>query len=95
MKTLSARQSGFSPILIIVVIVAVGLIGYLGYLFFTNSQQQVATTVTEQSAVAKDVQTAPEVTSTSDLDAALTAIEGTDTASGKDNTELDSQLSEF
>ena len=95
MKTLSSRQLGFSPILIVVVIAAVGLIGYLGYSFYTNSQQQAANTVTEQSAVAKDVQKAPEVTSTSDLDTALTALDETNTASSSDSSELDSQISVF
>lgn len=95
MKALSSRQLGFSPILIIVVIAAVGLIGYLGYSFYTNSQQQAANNVPEQSAVAKDVQTAPEVTSTSDLDTALTALDKIDTTSSSDSTELNNQLSAF
>ncbi len=95
MKALNARSTGFSPVLIIVIVAVVGLIGYLGYTFYTNSQQQTETTGTEQSAVAEDVQKAPTVNSTSDLDDAAAALDQADTTSSRDSAELDSQLSTF
>jgi len=94
MKT-SSRQSGFSAVLIIVIIAVVGLLGYLGYILYNNLQSDTANTSAEQSAIAEDVEAAPEVNSSEDLDTALTALEETDTESGDDNTELESRLSTF
>jgi len=95
MNTSQSRQLGFSPLMIIVAVAVIGLIGYLGYTFYNNSQQTSNTTSTKQSAVAQDVKAAPVITSTSDLDTALSALDGTDTTSGSDSATLNSKLSAF
>jgi len=96
MSTFKSRQLGFAPLMIIVAVAVIGVIGYLGYTFYNNSQQQASnTTSAKQSTVAQDVKVAPAITSANDLDAALSALDGTDTTSGSDSATLNSKLSAF
>ena len=92
--TTTSYQKGFSIIEVVIVLVVIGVIGFLGYTFYNNSHPQTAST-TSQSATATDVATAPDVTSTSDLDKVIMVLNQTNTDSSSDNSQLDSQLSNF
>jgi prepilin-type N-terminal cleavage/methylation domain-containing protein len=97
---LRTNQSGFSAVEIVIVLVIVGAIGLVGYTVY-NRQQDKATDGTsqqsaEQSPTATDVQSAPEVKSTEDLDKAEAVLDATDP--GSSNTDagmLDSETSAF
>ncbi len=96
--TATKRQLGFSIIEIAIVVVVVGLVGFVGYTAYNklhnNAVTTTGTTVADQQPVASDVSTAaPAITTTSDLTAAETALDQTDTSSSSDLSTLNSQLS--
>lgn len=92
---LRTSQSGVSIVEILIVIVVLGLIGFIGYNFYAKQSDKPADDSTSQTATAKDIPTAPEVTSTNDLDKASAMLDGSDTSSSSDSAELDSQLQAF
>jgi len=90
------NQSGFTLVEIAIVIVVVGIIAFLGYTFYNNQIQKSASDESSQSAVAEDVDSAPEINSTEDLDAAEEVLDGTDpSGNSSDSSQLDAELAEF
>jgi Tfp pilus assembly protein PilV len=88
------RQAGFSGIEIALAIVVVVAIGVLGYTFYTNYKERANETV---STEINDVQSAPEITSSSDLEKAETTMEATEleTSNTDDLENIEKDLSEF
>lgn len=95
--TAARHQSGFSIIEVIIVVAIVALGGVLGYTYYSVQQKTASKDVSTQSAVATDVQPAPTVSGTSDLDVAATTIDQTDpeTSSESDMSEFESELADF
>ena len=91
------NQSGFSAVEIIIAVVVIALIGFLGYTAYDRFQQNKVDQVSEQDADGSEVSTAPEIKSTSDLDAAEKVLDESDLneASSTDAKQLDSELSTF
>lgn len=89
------RQKGFSIVEIVLAVVILGIIGFLGYTFYSNSQTKSTASNTSQSATANDVATAPNISSTADLDKAQALLDQTNPGSTTDASQLDSQLSNF
>lgn len=99
---LRTNKLGFSAVEIVIVIVILGLIGLVGYTVYSKQQtkpatEEAATTQqkTEQSPTASDVQSAPEIKSTEDLDKAEAVIDSTEPGSSKDEQTLDDEASAF
>jgi len=96
------NQSGFSAVELLIIVAVVAVLGFVGYSVYNRQQTETADTDTsqqasEQSATASDVKSAPNISSTSDLDKASATLDQTDPG-GSNNTdagELDSQLSAF
>ena len=94
------NKAGFSAvelILVLVVIAIIGALGYVAYNSFYSKSADDSSQVDEESPTASDVETAPEINDSSDLDAALETLDQTDVEGGSTNDEqqLDSQVSEF
>jgi prepilin-type N-terminal cleavage/methylation domain-containing protein len=97
-------QSGFSAVellIVVVIVAAIGLVGYGVYNRYTNNTvstgQPTAPGRVGQAATATDVESAPPVNSTGDLNKALATLNQTD-PNGSNNTDanrLDSQLADF
>ena len=93
---LTRKQAGFTLVEIAIVVVVVGIIAFLGYTFYNNQVQKNASDESSQSAVAEDVDSAPEINSTEDLDSAEAVLDGTDpSSSSSDSSQLDAELSNF
>lgn len=94
------NQTGFSIVEIVIVLAVVGLIGFVGYKAYNNMQNSKTADNSQakvQSPMASDVKAAPPISSTSDLDTALTTLDQTDPG-GSNNTDtgqLDSELAAF
>lgn len=95
MKSL-LNQKGFSAVEGVIILAVVVLLGIGGYLVFNRQDSSKNQTASEQSSEAKDVPSAPEISSKSDLDEAETALDQADpSASNADASQLDSELSAF
>jgi type II secretory pathway pseudopilin PulG len=95
MITRTDNRSGFTLVEVLVLVIVVAIVGVLGFTFYGRMNKQVASH-TSQSSVESDVQGAPEVTKTSDLDEAEAILNQTDpAASDSDASQLDSMSSEF
>lgn len=94
---LRTKQSGFSIIEIVIVLVVLGIIGFLGYAFYNNQMHKTATNDNAQTTTAQDVQSAPTISKTSDLDTAATILDQADLSSNNssDASQLDSELANF
>jgi prepilin-type N-terminal cleavage/methylation domain-containing protein len=96
-------QSGFSVVELAIVLAVVGLLGFVGYSVYNRSNAKTADDSTTnraaspQSAKTNDVASAPDVSSTSDLDKASAALDQTDPGGSNtaDSDQLDSQLNSF
>lgn len=90
-------QSGFSIIELIIALAILGVLVFVGYIVYDRQNDKTADNrdTTSQSATKSDLPTAPEVTSTSDLDKAATVLDQTDTSMDDDSEELDAQLQSF
>lgn len=94
----SLKQSGFAFVELLLVIVIIGAIVVIG-LWVYNRHQPSNETATDtnssssQSPVAHNVSTAPQVSSTGDLDKALTTLDQNDPAAANsgDQSQLNSQ----
>ncbi len=99
----SKSQSGFSAVEALIIIVVVGIIGLVGYTVYNGQQNKTASPSTsqpassDQPAVSNDVQSAPEISSTKDLDKAQAVLDQTDpvASNGNDTSQLDAQLADF
>jgi predicted negative regulator of RcsB-dependent stress response len=88
------QQSGFAVVELVLVVVILAAIGFVGWwVYQKHNTADTTSAVSAQSPVAKNVSTAPTINSTSDLDAALNALNRNDpsTANGSDANQLDSQ----
>ncbi len=99
-----SKQSGFSAVEALIVIVVVGLIGFIGYSVYnsnhtktTNNAVSTTSSTTTSTAKANDVATAPNISSTADLDKASATLDQTDpaTSNSTDSSQLDTQLASF
>jgi prepilin-type N-terminal cleavage/methylation domain-containing protein len=96
------NQSGFSAVELVIVLAVVGVLGFVGFSVYNRQQTKTTDTGTTQanngqSAKANDVASAPNISSTSDLDKAATMLDQTD-PSGSNNSDagqLDSQTANF
>jgi len=91
-------QSGFSIVEILLVVAVLAIIGFLGYTFYNNQVNKTASSDQQESSQAvmvSDVNTAPAINSTSDLDAATKTLDQTDPSSSSDVSQLDSELANF
>lgn len=95
------KKAGFSVVETIVVVVVLAIIGGLGYAlynhFHTSSDTATSTdqTSTSQPAAASDVQPAPQITTTEDLDKAEQVLDQSTMSSDSDMSQLDTQASGF
>lgn len=95
------NKSGFSAIELVIVVVIVGVLGFVGFSVYNRQQTKTADNGTEQSseqsATANDVQAAPQIKSTSDLDKASAALDKTNPEGSNktDSAQLDNETSAF
>ena len=90
------NQSGFSAVELVIVLVVAGVLAFVGYTVYNRQQDnKAADNGTNQSAVANDVPSAPEVKSTSDLDKASAALDDANLDDNSDSSQLDSEMSNF
>ncbi len=92
------NQLGFSAVELIIVVVIVSLLGYAGFTVYSRQQDKKANDtnqVAEQSAVADDVPSAPEVNSTEDLTTAQNTLNQTNLDDTSDSSRLDTEMSAF
>lgn len=95
MSTLT-HQKGFSIVEIVFVVAVLGVIGFLGYTFYSNSHTSKDPVAdSSQSATVTDVTTAPNVSSTADLDKAQAVLDQTNPDSNSDSSQLELELSNF
>lgn len=90
------NQKGFSVIEIVIVVAVIALLGFVGYVFYNNLQGENAVDTSQnssQQASADDVEEAPEINKTSDLDEASATLDSIDTES--DSSEIDNELNNF
>jgi Tfp pilus assembly major pilin PilA len=95
------KQSGFAFLELVLVIVIIGAIVVIGLWVYQKRQPGTETTAgttpssSTQSPVAKNVSSAPQISSTDDLDKALTTLNQNDPAAANsgDQSQLDSQTS--
>lgn len=97
---LRKSQLGFSAVELVIVLVVLGLLGFVGYTVYNQQQNKTATNdsgqVTDESPTAKDVGSAPEITTTDDLNKAEIMLDQTDPdTSNADASQLDSQAAAF
>ncbi len=92
------NQSGFSVVELAIVVSVIAALSFVCYSVYNQQHNKTAsTTGASQSAKASDVASAPTISSTSDLNKALTTLNQTD-PSGSNNTDasqLDAQLANF
>jgi prepilin-type N-terminal cleavage/methylation domain-containing protein len=94
------KQSGFSVVELLIVVAVVAVLGFAGYSVYSRQQKadnSVASQASSQSDKADDVASAPNVSSTSDLDKAAATLDQTDPggSNNSDASQLDSQLANF
>lgn len=89
--SVKVENKGFSVIELVIILVVVGLVGYMGYIFVSRQNSNA----NNQSAVATDVQGAPQIKSTTDLTNAEKLLDSADLDQKTDNAELDSVLADF
>jgi Tfp pilus assembly major pilin PilA len=94
------KQAGFAFLELVLVIVIIGAIVVIGLWVYQKRQSGTETTAgtapsSSQSPVAKNVSSAPQISSTDDLDKALTTLNQNDPAAANsgDQSQLDSQTS--
>ena len=98
---LRKEQSGFSIVELVIILAVIGILGFVGYNVYNKDQDnQTASNssseqIAEQSPTATDVQSAPDVNSTSDLDNAEAMLDTTDPSSSSDSAELDTLTTAF
>ncbi|MDQ2973768.1 MAG: hypothetical protein M3Q79_04840 [bacterium] len=86
-------KSGFSIYELLIVFVVLGLVGFAAVTVMNRSDDSEGPT---QSAVANDVQSAPEVVEGEDLNEAEAILDETDPElSNSDASQLDSELNAF
>jgi uncharacterized membrane protein YebE (DUF533 family) len=90
-----SSQLGFSAVEIAIVVAVIVIIGFLGYTFYNNylhKQAQVG-----ESSKTSDVDDAPVITTTKDLDKANSTLDDSDLESNSkdDLSEMDKDLSAF
>src|SRR5687768_7231850 len=92
------KQSGFSVVEALIILVIVGVLGFTGYMVYKKQQGDKQTSTsqyTDQESTADDVQPAPAITATDDLDVAQKTLDETSLDSDSDSIQLDKELSEF
>ena len=91
------NQLGFSAVELLLVVVVVTVLSFVGYMVYNRQQNKTASTNSSQPTTTSDVQTAPPINSTADLDKAEATLNQTDPASSNtnDSQQLDSQLTTF
>ena len=97
MKSLK-NQTGFSPFETIMLIATVALLGLAGFLVYDRQQDKKAANDSQsntQSADADKIPEAPEIKSTSDLNAAEEAVDNTKVDNTQDDAQLDKELNSF
>lgn len=87
------KNKGFSIVEIIIVIAVIGVIAALGYVYINQSAQQNDSDQREVSTAAPE---APQITTTKDLDTAVSTVEDIDLgATDTDLSAIDSELNQF
>lgn len=90
------RQSGFSAVELVIVVAVVGVLALVGYMVINRQGgNPVANTGNQQPAATDDVPAAPEIKSSEDLDKAESTLDGMNTDSTSDSSQLDSELNSF
>jgi len=85
------QQLGFSIVELSIVVLVIGLVGFAGYTIYSRGHD----IATNQSAIATDVPTAPQIHATNDLNKAEQMLEEMDSSSSADEAQLDAQVSAF
>jgi len=100
MKTRN-KQSGFTPIEVILVVAVVAIVGLLGCIYYNNQVKKTASNsnsqISSQPAALSDVKSAPTINSVTDLDTAQVTLDQTDPGgtSSADTSRLDAELANF
>lgn len=88
------KNNGFSVVEVFIVVAVVGVVVTLGVVGYNRWRQTQATQDAKTDTSQQAATSAPEITTSSDLDKALTTLDQADVA-GTDDSQLESQSSSF
>lgn len=90
---IARRRRGFSAVEAIIAIFVVGAIGVTGYLAYDRMKDANKTPTASEQTVSGTAPSAPEVSTSKDLDAATKALDDTNIdATAEDSADLDSEM---